>query len=122
MWVKFELTGELEEQFKALCNEECRTLSQQGLYIVKQYLKNNGIEQARTDENKSEQVRIETEQKQPKVVDIQAKKGNKQEQVIAESEQVGTNENKSEQMETEQNKQEDFGQMEDDLVLDVLNF
>lgn len=122
MWVKFELTGELEEQFKALCNEECRTLSQQGLYIVKQYLKNNGIEQARTDENKSEQVRTETEQKQPKVVDIQAKKGNKQEQVIAESEQVGTNENKSEQMETEQNKQEDFGQMEDDLVLDVLNF
>ena len=122
MWVKFELTGELEEQFKALCNEECRTLSQQGLYIVKQYLKNNGIEQARTDENKSEQVRTETEQKQPKVVDIQAKKGNKQEQVIAESEQVGTNENKSEQTETEQNKQEDFGQMEDDLVLDVLNF
>ena len=122
MWVKFELTGELEEQFKALCNEECRTLSQQGLYIVKQYLKNNGIEQARTDENKSEQVRTETEQKQPKVVDIQAKKGNKQEQVIAESEQVETNENKSEQMETEQNKQEDFGQMEDDLVLDVLNF
>lgn len=122
MWVKFELTGELEEQFKALCNEECRTLSQQGLYIVKQYLKNNGIEQARTDENKQEQIRTESELKEPKIVDIQAKKGNKQEQVIAESEQVGTNENKSEQTETEQNKQEDFGQMEDDLVLDVLNF
>ena len=119
MWVKFELTGALEEQFKELCEEECRTLSQQGLYIIKQYLKNNSIEQniqennfveqARTGENESEQVGTQTELKEPKIVDIQAKKGNKQEQVIAESEQVGT-------------EQEDFRQMQDDLVLDVLNF
>lgn len=119
MWVKFELTGALEEQFKELCEEECRTLSQQGLYIIKQYLKNNGVEQARTDENKQEQIRTESELKEPKIVDIQAKKGNKQEQVIAESEQVETDENKSEQVGTEQ---EDFRQMQDDLVLDVLNF
>lgn len=119
MWVKFELTGALEEQFKELCEEECRTLSQQGLYIIKQYLKNNGVEQARTDENKQEQIRTESELKEPKIVDIQAKKGNKQEQVIAESEQVETDENKSEQVGIEQ---EDFRQMQDDLVLDVLNF
>lgn len=119
MWVKFELTGALEEQFKELCEEECRTLSQQGLYIIKQYLKNNGVEQARTDENKQGQIRTESELKESKIVDIQAKKGNKQEQVIAESEQVETDENKSEQVGTEQ---EDFRQMQDDLVLDVLNF
>ena len=94
-------------------------MSQQGLYIIKQYLKNNGVEQARTDENKQEQIRTESELKEPKIVDIQAKKGNKQEQVIAESEQVETDENKSEQVGTEQ---EDFRQMQDDLVLDVLNF
>lgn len=129
MWVKFELTGALEEQFKELCEEECRTLSQQGLYIIKQYLKNNSIEQniqennfveqARTDENESEQIGIQTELKESKIVDIQAKKDDKQEQSNTKSEQVETDENKSEQVGTEQ---EDFRQMQDDLVLDVLNF
>ena len=129
MWVKFELTGELEEQFKALCDEECRTLSQQGLYIIKQYLKNNKmernvqgnnfVEQARTGENESEQIRTQTELKEPKIVDVQVKKDDKQEQSNTKSEQVGTGENKSEQTGTEQ---EDFRQMQDDLVLDVLNF
>lgn len=119
MWVKFELTGALEEQFKELCEEECRTLSQQGLYIIKQYLKNNGVEQARTDENKQEQIRTESELKESKIVDIQAKKDDKQEQSNTKSEQVETDENKSEQVGTEQ---EDFRQMQDDLVLDVLNF
>ena len=129
MWVKFELTGALEEQFKELCEEECRTLTQQGLYNIKQYLKNNSIEQniqenncveqARTDENKSEQIGTQSELKEPKVVDIQAKKDDKQEQSNTKSEQVGTGENKSEQTGTEQ---EDFRQMQDDLVLDVLNF
>ena len=69
--------------------------------------------------NNTLQIRTESELKEPKIVDIQAKKGNKQEQVIAESEQVETDENKSEQVGTEQ---EDFRQMQDDLVLDVLNF
>ena len=129
MWVKFELTGALEEQFKELCEEECRTLSQQGLYIIKQYLKNNSIEQniqennfveqVRTDENESEQIGIQTELKESKIVDIQAKKDDKQEQSNTKSEQVETDENKSEQVGTEQ---EDFRQMQDDLVLDVLNF
>ena len=132
MWVKFELTGELEEQFKELCEEECRTLSQQGLYIIKQYLKNNKIEQniqennfveqTRTDKNKSEQIGTETDLKEPKIVDMQTKKDNKQEQVIAESEQTRTNKNNAEQTGTEQDKQDDFKNMEDDLVLDVLNF
>lgn len=97
MWVKFELTGALEEQFKELCEEECRTLSQQGLYIIKQYLKNNSIEQNIQENNFVEQARTGEN----------------------ESEQVGTGENKSEQTGTEQ---EDFRQMQDDLVLDVLNF
>ncbi len=113
MWVKFELTGALEEQFKELCEEECRTLSQQGLYIIKQYLKNNSIEQniqennfveqARTGENESEQVGTQTELKEPKIVDIQAKKDDKQEQSNTKSEQVGTGENKSRNKQ-EQNK------------------
>ena len=125
MWVKFELTGALEEQFKQLCDEECRTLSQQGLYIIKQYLKNNCVEQnkqennvveqARTDENESEHIRTELKQAEPKVVNIQAKKEETEEQ-------TRTYENKTEQIGTEQDKQDDFKNMEDDLVLDVLNF
>ena len=132
MWVKFELTGALEEQFKELCEEECRTLSQQGFYIIKQYLKNNCIEQnvqennvveqVRTDENKLEQTRTNIESKEPKMANIQAQEGNKQEQIVSKTEQIGTDENKSEQTRTEQNKSDDFGQMEDDLVSDVLNF
>ena len=50
MWIKFEITGELEKQFMAVCKEECRTSKQQGLYIVKEYVKNNYMESFESDD------------------------------------------------------------------------
>ena len=40
MWIKFKVEGELEQLIKQQSEEECRTCSQQVLYIVKNYYKN----------------------------------------------------------------------------------
>ena len=40
MWIKFKVEGELEQLIKAESEDECRTCSQQVLYIVKNYYKN----------------------------------------------------------------------------------
>lgn len=55
MWIKFKVEGELEELIKAESEEECRTCSQQVLYIVKNYYKNgknnSNAEQSGTGQN-----------------------------------------------------------------------
>ena len=40
MWIKFKVEGGLEQLIKQQSEEECRTCSQQVLYIVKNYYKN----------------------------------------------------------------------------------
>ena len=40
MWIKYKVEGELEQLIKQQSEEECRTCSQQVLYIVKNYYKN----------------------------------------------------------------------------------
>ena len=39
MWIKFKVEGELEELIKIESEDECRTCSQQALYILKNYYK-----------------------------------------------------------------------------------
>ena len=39
MWIKFEVKGELLDQIKKESDEECRTPTQQALYIIKSYYK-----------------------------------------------------------------------------------
>lgn len=55
MWIKFKVEGELEQLIKGESEEECRTCSQQVLYIVKNYYKNgkknSNVEQSRTEQN-----------------------------------------------------------------------
>ena len=43
MWIKFKVEGELEELIKAESEDECRTCSQQALYVLKNYYKNKKI-------------------------------------------------------------------------------
>ena len=56
MWIKFELTGELEKQFLNICDEECRTSKQQAFYVLKEYIKKHGSEFVGTNENQTEQT------------------------------------------------------------------
>ena len=57
MWIKFKVEGELEELIKIESEDECRTCSQQALYVLKNYYKNKKIlnssnaEQSRTEQN-----------------------------------------------------------------------
>ena len=55
MWIKFKVEGELEQLIKQQSEEECRTCSQQVLYIVKNYYKkrknNSNAEQNGTVQN-----------------------------------------------------------------------
>lgn len=54
MWIKFELTGELEKQFMAICESECRTQKQQAFWVLKKYINEYNLEQIRTDKNETE--------------------------------------------------------------------
>ena len=57
MWIKFKVEGELEQLIKAESEDECRTCSQQALYVLKNYYKNkkrqdsSNVEQSRTEQN-----------------------------------------------------------------------
>ena len=57
MWIKFKVEGELEQLIKAESEDECRTCSQQALYVLKNYYKNkkilnsSNVEQNRTEQN-----------------------------------------------------------------------
>ena len=44
MWIKFKLDGELEELIKRESEDECRTCSQQALYILKNYYKDKKVQ------------------------------------------------------------------------------
>ena len=65
MWIKFKVEGELEELIKAESEDECRTCSQQALYVLKNYYKNkkildsSNIEQDRTEQNVLNKTGIE---------------------------------------------------------------
>lgn len=63
MWIKFKVEGELEELIKAESEEECRTCSQQVLYIVKNYYKNgkdnSTLEQNGTGQNIQSKIGIQ---------------------------------------------------------------
>ena len=54
MWIKFKVEGELEQLIKQQSEEECRTCSQQVLYIVKNYYK-NGKNNSNAEQNGTEQ-------------------------------------------------------------------
>ena len=64
MWIKFKVEGELEELIKIESEDECRTCSQQALYILKNYYKdrkrqdNSNLEQSGIEWNKTEVNRI----------------------------------------------------------------
>lgn len=57
MWIKFKVEGDLEELIKIESEDECRTCSQQALYVLKNYYKNkkilnsSNVEQSRTEQN-----------------------------------------------------------------------
>ena len=56
MWIKFKVEGELEELIKAESEDECRTCSQQALYVLKNYYKNKKIlNSSNTEQNRTEQ-------------------------------------------------------------------
>ena len=65
MWIKFKVEGELEELIKIESEDECRTCSQQALYILKNYYKdrkrqdNSNLEQSGIEWNKTEYYRTE---------------------------------------------------------------
>ena len=63
MWIKFKVEGELEQLIKQQSEEECRTCSQQVLYIVKNYYKNgknnSNAEQDGTGQNIQNKIGIE---------------------------------------------------------------
>ena len=50
MWIKFKVEGELEQLIKQQSEEECRTCSQQVLYIVKKK-KKNGKNNSNAEQN-----------------------------------------------------------------------
>ena len=56
MWIKYKVEGELEQLIKQQSEDECRTCSQQALFILKNYYKNkkildsSNIEQDRTEQ------------------------------------------------------------------------
>ena len=58
MWVKFKVEGELEQLIKQQSEDECRTCSQQALFILKNYYKdrkrqnNSNTEQGGIEQNK----------------------------------------------------------------------
>ena len=58
MWIKFKVEGELEQLIKAESEDECRTCSQQALYVLKNYYKdrkrqnNSNTEQGGIEQNK----------------------------------------------------------------------
>lgn len=57
MWIKFKVEGDLEELIKIESEDECRTCSQQALYVLKNYYKNkkilnsSNVEQSRIEQN-----------------------------------------------------------------------
>ena len=57
MWIKFKVEGDLEELIKIESEDECRTCSQQALYVLKNYYKNkkilnsSDVEQSRIEQN-----------------------------------------------------------------------
>ena len=56
MWIKFKLDGELEQLIKQQSEDECRTCSQQALFILKNYYKNKKIlNNSDVEQNKTEQ-------------------------------------------------------------------
>ena len=56
MWIKFKLEGELEQLIKQQSEDECRTCSQQALFILKNYYKNKKIlNNSDVEQNKTEQ-------------------------------------------------------------------
>ena len=58
MWVKFKVEGDLEQLIKQQSEDECRTCSQQALFILKNYYKdrkrqnNSNTEQGGIEQNK----------------------------------------------------------------------
>lgn len=64
MWIKYKVEGELEQLIKQESEDECRTCSQQALYILKNYYKdrkrqdNSNLEQSGIEWNKTEVNRI----------------------------------------------------------------
>lgn len=65
MWIKYKVEGELEQLIKQQSEDECRTCSQQALFILKNYYKNkkildsSNIEQDRTEQNVLNKTGIE---------------------------------------------------------------
>ena len=70
MWIKFEVKGELLDQIKKESNDECRTPTQQALYIIKSYYKDKLVpnssnkELAVTDNNSQDTTVTNKEQKE----------------------------------------------------------
>lgn len=58
MWIKYKVEGELEQLIKQESEDECRTCSQQALYVLKNYYKdrkrqnNSNTEQGGIEQNK----------------------------------------------------------------------
>ena len=56
MWIKYKVEGELEQLIKQQSEDECRTCSQQALFILKNYYKNKKIlNNSDVEQNKTEQ-------------------------------------------------------------------
>ena len=103
MWIKFELTGELEKQFMDICESECRTQKQQAFWVLKKYINEYNLELLGTNENQSEQIRTDKN----------------------ETELFGTNWNNSELDRTNQNnldKSVPMEQLDKNILNNVLTF
>lgn len=98
MWIKFKLDGELEELIRRESEDECRTCSQQALYVLKNYYKdkkrqdNSNTEQGGIKQNKVNKIGIQQNE-------LEYKKNNRNtmEQVGTISSNVVKNENSIEQ-------------------------
>lgn len=96
MWIKFKVEGELERLIKAESEDECRTCSQQVLYIVKNYYKNrksgSDVEQDGTGQNIQNKIGIEKNE-----LEYKRNNSNRIEQLGTNSSSIGKIENQVEQ-------------------------
>ena len=69
MYIKLKIEGELLEQLKSESESECRTCTQQALYIIKSYYKNKIVTDSSLEVTTNEIQETKEEQKET-LIDI----------------------------------------------------
>ena len=97
MWIKFKVEGELEELIKAESEDECRTCSQQALYVLKNCYKNKKIlNSSNTEQNRTEQNLLNINGIEQDKLEYKKNNRNKVEQTGTNSSNYGKTENEVE--------------------------